>query len=292
MKNKAYNLKSQLLMRRSISKFIFLILVPITFVHSQVNLKINPYIIVKTSDGGSVKVTGNLIEVESGYFNGLITSGHRTNINGFAGLTLGLGLEGSIQRITGKSYYKGNGELPNFKRYFEIDNTGGNEVITSMELKCLISDDFDESSSITPPYHIYSYSTDWTGYGEGSANPPVTAENVTIPAGLSDWIISDNTGIVSVDELVQIPSKYELFQNYPNPFNPETIIKFALPESNKVRLSVYSILGEKVKVLVNKILDAGYHSIAFNAAKLGSGTYIYKIEVKEFIEIKKMILIK
>ena len=279
------------LFRKAIHVFFISIFIT-TFAYTQVNLNIYSDLIVKTNSGGSVKITGNLTEAESGYFNGLITSGQRTNVTSFAGLSLNPGLDGIISRITGESYSKGNGELPNFKRYYEIDNIGGNNVTTNMVMECIISGEFGESNGITAPYHIYGYSTDWIGYGEGSSNSPVTAENVSIPTGSSDWIISDNTWIVSVDKSTLIPNKYELFQNYPNPFNPETIIEFALPEANKVRLSVYSILGEKVEVLVDEILNAGYHSLAFNAANLGSGTYIYKIEVEKIIEIKKMILIK
>jgi len=292
MKSRLPRIYRELLSGKRISKLIALILFSSPLAYAQVNLKINPDIIVKTKTGVSVKVTGDLIEQESGYFKGLISSGQRTNVNGFAGLSLNPGLDGIINRVTGESYSKGNGELPNFKRYYEINNTGGTDVITNVEMVCIISGEYDERNSITAPYHIYGYSTEWTGYGDGSSNPPVSAENVTISTGLSDWIISDNSGIVSVDETEPIPEKYELYQNYPNPFNPETIIKFALPEAGIVRLTVYSILGEKVTVLVNGIMNAGYHRVAFNAANLSSGIYIYKIEAKDFTEKKKMILVK
>ncbi|NLT52770.1 MAG: T9SS type A sorting domain-containing protein [Ignavibacteria bacterium] len=88
-------------------------------------------------------------------------------------------------------------------------------------------------------------------------------------------------------------NSYELFQNYPNPFNPQTTIKFALLKQSEVILSVYNILGEKVYDLINNKLEAGIHNIEFNASSLASGTYIYRLEVKnQFVSVKKMILLK
>jgi hypothetical protein len=89
-----------------------------------------------------------------------------------------------------------------------------------------------------------------------------------------------------------IPSVYALAQNYPNPFNPTTSIKFALPKESNVKLSVYTILGEEIALLVNRVMPAGNHQVEFNASKLNSGMYIYKIEANNFVSVKKMILIK
>jgi hypothetical protein len=100
---------------------------------------------------------------------------------------------------------------------------------------------------------------------------------------------SDNiTGVQ--DELV--PTTFELLQNYPNPFNPTTTIKFGIPSTSNVKLVVMNILGEEVAQLVNRVMAAGYHQVEFNASKLNSGMYIYKIEANDFVSIKKMILIK
>lgn len=88
------------------------------------------------------------------------------------------------------------------------------------------------------------------------------------------------------------PDKYELSQNYPNPFNPMTTIKFGLPENSQVTLTIYSTLGEKVADILNTALEAGYHKVEFDASHLPSGVYLYKINAGNFIETKKMILIK
>ena len=88
------------------------------------------------------------------------------------------------------------------------------------------------------------------------------------------------------------PDKYELSQNYPNPFNPSTTIKFALPELSQVTLTIFSTLGEKVAEVLNTTLEAGYHRVEFDASNLPSGIYLYKIHAGNFIETKKMMLIK
>jgi len=89
-----------------------------------------------------------------------------------------------------------------------------------------------------------------------------------------------------------IPNEYTLEQNYPNPFNPNTIIKFALPQDSKVNLIVFNILGEKVAKLINQEMKAGYHQIEFNASTLASGVYLYRIKAGDFVETKKMVLMK
>lgn len=94
------------------------------------------------------------------------------------------------------------------------------------------------------------------------------------------------------EEIEIIPVEYSLSQNYPNPFNPTTSIKFNLPQAAKVTLNVYNILGEQVVSLVNQNLEAGFHSIPFNASALPSGTYIYRLQADKFVQTKKMILLK
>ncbi len=89
-----------------------------------------------------------------------------------------------------------------------------------------------------------------------------------------------------------IPQNYILNQNYPNPFNPETTISFGIPESGKVNLSIYDILGRKVAELVNENLPAGNYNHRFNAANFASGVYFYRITVNDFSAVKKLVLMK
>ena len=101
--------------------------------------------------------------------------------------------------------------------------------------------------------------------------------------------------IVETD--VTRPAEFSLQQNYPNPFNPSTQIKFSLSTDSKVTLSVFNILGQKVKTLINGNLASGEHKITFDASDLNSGVYFYRIEAagsngEKFNEVKKMILTK
>jgi len=90
----------------------------------------------------------------------------------------------------------------------------------------------------------------------------------------------------------EIPVQFELTQNYPNPFNPSTEIKFSLPKSGFVNLSVYNLLGEKVAELVNENLSAGIYNYQWNAKNLTSGVYIYRLESENISLTKKMTLLK
>ncbi len=85
---------------------------------------------------------------------------------------------------------------------------------------------------------------------------------------------------------------FSLNQNYPNPFNPSTVIGYQLAKSSSVKVTIYDILGNEVVQLVNGVQSAGYHSVTFNARNLASGMYFYKIQASNFIQTKKMVLLK
>ncbi len=85
---------------------------------------------------------------------------------------------------------------------------------------------------------------------------------------------------------------YSLMQNYPNPFNPATTIQFALPVSDNVELKVFDVTGREVATVVNQRLEAGAHAFTFDASKLASGTYLYRLKTEKYTEAKKMLLVK
>lgn len=95
-----------------------------------------------------------------------------------------------------------------------------------------------------------------------------------------------------IETKVGIPEKFSLFQNYPNPFNPNTKIKISIAKESDVNLSVFNLLGEKVQELKNEVMKPGYYEFEFNASNLATGIYFYSIKASEFIESKKMILLK
>ena len=90
----------------------------------------------------------------------------------------------------------------------------------------------------------------------------------------------------------QIIKRFTLKQNYPNPFNPNTKISYSIPEASFVSLKIYDLLGEEISTLINEEKAAGSYKINFDAEQLTSGIYFYKIEAGNYIEAKKMILMK
>ena len=91
---------------------------------------------------------------------------------------------------------------------------------------------------------------------------------------------------------VIIPQEFSLSQNYPNPFNPSTKISFSLPSSTNVSLKLFNTLGQEVSELVNENLQPGKYSVDFDASKLSSGVYFYTLRANDFVQSKKMILMK
>jgi protocatechuate 3,4-dioxygenase beta subunit len=94
------------------------------------------------------------------------------------------------------------------------------------------------------------------------------------------------------DETSETPTEYELGNNYPNPFNPSTTITFNLPEAANIKLTVFNAIGQEIAELIKGNIEAGSHSVTFNAENLNSGIYFYKLEAGKFINVKKMILLK
>lgn len=94
-----------------------------------------------------------------------------------------------------------------------------------------------------------------------------------------------------------LPKEFALMQNVPNPFNPSTMVSFALPVASKVNLSVYNVLGQHVKVLVDNEMNAGVHSVTWDGTDnsgrtVASGVYFYKLRAADFTATKKMMMLK
>ncbi len=121
----------------------------------------------------------------------------------------------------------------------------------------------------------------------------VRAFNLT---GGGDWsatrtFVTTNPSFVDIEN-PGVPGRYELFQNYPNPFNPVTNIRFSVPVAGYVTIVIYSITGQMVGRLVDEYLAPGYYNVEFNASGLASGTYIYRMQAGEFVETKRLALVK
>jgi len=98
------------------------------------------------------------------------------------------------------------------------------------------------------------------------------------------------TGIEETES--QLPTKFELSQNFPNPFNPTTTIRYSVVKQVPVKLVVYDILGREVSVLVNEVKNPGRYDVNFDASRLATGVYLYKLQAGDFVDVKKMVLVK
>ncbi len=129
----------------------------------------------------------------------------------------------------------------------------------------------------------------------------MTAHQSAAPDNSLGW------GIINADEAVkmaeslagplsssttELPTETALLGNYPNPFNPETTIRYTLPQTGKVHLAVYNLLGHEVAVLVDESKPAGHHATRFDAGNLPSGAYLYRLQTQDRIVAKTMILVK
>jgi hypothetical protein len=106
-------------------------------------------------------------------------------------------------------------------------------------------------------------------------------------------LIMDNipTDIVE-PERSMLPGRFTLYQNHPNPFNPSTTIELALPEKAHVRLEIFNLLGQKIATLIDEDLSAGTHRVEWNGSDYASGVYLYKLTAGDFVDTKKMLLLK
>jgi hypothetical protein len=98
------------------------------------------------------------------------------------------------------------------------------------------------------------------------------------------------TDVVEVEIIT--PATFNLEQNYPNPFNPSTSIKYSVPESGNIRLSVFNVVGEEVAVLADGFSQAGFYEVTFDASNLSTGVYLYKLQSANSVQTKKMMLLK
>jgi hypothetical protein len=117
--------------------------------------------------------------------------------------------------------------------------------------------------------------------------------NGDVFAGTADGVFRSLYGATSINTTeTHTISYFNLYPNYPNPFNPSTKIRYQLPYESKVVIKIYNILGSEVMELLNEQKEAGLYEVKYDASKLSSGVYIYSIQAGEFLESRKMILMK
>jgi len=124
---------------------------------------------------------------------------------------------------------------------------------------------------------------------DASGNTATATATVTVPHDMSKRI--------ALDSPLSVPESYALLQNYPNPFNPETEIRFGIPESNHVVLTIFDILGNEIRTLVDAQYNAGDYSIRwdakdYNGNPVPSGVYLYQLQAHSFSQVRKMSLMR
>ncbi|MFA6455864.1 MAG: T9SS type A sorting domain-containing protein [Bacteroidota bacterium] len=122
---------------------------------------------------------------------------------------------------------------------------------------------------------------------------PGTGDQATPHVG-SYFLVDDVSfsGPTAVTQSVMHPKQFGLEQNFPNPFNPSTNIRYSLSQASHVDLTVYDLLGNEVATLVKGEMEAGEHTVTFNASHMSSGMYFYTLRTKNFSETKRMMLIQ
>jgi predicted esterase len=164
--------------------------------------------------------------------------------------------------------------------------------------------DLDFSGGITNFDEIYLLEKDSTGalaLGWGLSFAGSTEETLPQPGDvyefrtlkpISSRDVYEFQGMVVAVAPEELPGQATLEQNYPNPFNPATRLRFTLPEAAEVRLMVYDVLGREVRSLVDGRMEAGAHTVTFDAAALASGVYFARIVAGEFVAMRRMLLLR
>jgi hypothetical protein len=123
---------------------------------------------------------------------------------------------------------------------------------------------------------------------DGIDTVDVTGENRVIYVNRYEYLSTEGEGV---------PVEFALHENYPNPFNPTTTLRFDLPEVSDLTLTIYNMLGQKVRTFNMQSTPAGYHSITWDATndlnqQVGAGVYLYQLQTKDFVKTRKMVLLK
>ncbi len=142
--------------------------------------------------------------------------------------------------------------------------------------------------------------------GAGTTSEPQSysfTDNTVVPGVSYTYVLADvdyaNEEVRHTDKAVtmvipenDLPQEFALNANYPNPFNPSTTISYQLSANSQVELSIYDMSGKKVMTLINDNMPAGYHETSWNASDFTSGIYFYRLTAGNFVETKKMVLMK
>ncbi len=155
------------------------------------------------------------------------------------------------------------------------------------------------AATTTGIFHSSDYGTTWSEMNSGLLDKNVTSMvingsylYVATSSGIWKFSLSEITSVKNERTVHETPSGFILSQNFPNPFNPATTISYSIPQANFVTIKVYDVLGKEVAILVNEVKSIGNYNVKFNASILTSGIYFYRMQAGNFVETKKLIVLK
>ena len=171
-------------------------------------------------------------------------------------------------------------------------NYGGGPGLSTVEVYDPVSDKWTTKTAMpTPRKFLSCCAAEGKIYAVGGVN---SGGSALATVEIYDPALDDTTNIVSVgnDNNSSVPATFRLEQNYPNPFNPTTKVGFRISDFGFVSLKVFDLLGREVAILVNEEKPAGSYEVTWNAANLPSGVYFYQLKAGDFVETKKLVLMK
>ena len=193
------------------------------------------------------------------------------------------------------------GELLQFEWEESIDVDGDELTYTFSGYNDLIFLTFPETGELelTITYSDLATLMQTAGVNNVTGNWTVAVQDseYTVLPSSGEWTLTLDVSSLSTVDGLQVPDNFALHQNYPNPFNPVTTLHYDLPEQSLVSIMIYDILGREIIELVHNVQDAGFKSIQWDATNdagnpVNAGVYIYQIHAGNFVQIRKMVLVK
>ena len=191
---------------------------------------------------------------------------------------------------------KGCSNYPNDVIIDSLASSVNNQILGCEEYSRVCSERLDSSITFIHDWLIYNRLTYKIGLGifsHCSAEPPPCSGSSILQGAIINGVLWGDTTVTYLEQIsLSIPEKINLHQNYPNPFNPSTLIKFDIPKTSNVRVSIYDNTGRLVETIVNKSLSYGTYEVQWNAGSYPSGVYFYRLETDGFSQTKKMLLVR
>ena len=219
---------------------------------------------------------------------------------------IGLGADVCADTVIINGTYSGNGTICNNSIPVELVSFNASVVNNKFELNWKTATELNnygfEIERQVGSQQSSAGNWDKIGFVEGSGNstePKDYSFTDSNPSGGNKFQYRlkqiDYDGKFEYSNIVEVNmviDKFDLSQNYPNPFNPSTKISFSIPQSSNVMIKVFDILGNEIETLVNEENPSGSYEVIWSAEQLPSGVYFYQLKAGEFVEMKKMLLLK